>query len=68
MTATIHKNNDNITLINIFSIDLQNQQRLVDLLIEDTEQIMNKQEDIISVNIHKSLDDVKKGKLCPMEK
>ncbi len=54
--TSISKNSNIITLINIFTVDSQNQQRLVDMLVETTEQIMNMQEGFISANIHKSLD------------
>ncbi len=54
--TSIRKNSNIITLINIFTVDPQNQQRLVDMLVETTEQIMNIQEGFISANIHKSLD------------
>ena len=54
--TSIRKNSNIITLINIFTVDSQNQQRLVDMLVETTEQIMNIQEGFISANIHKSLD------------
>ena len=59
MNTTIEKNNDITTLINIFTVEPHNQQRLVDMLIETTEQIMNNQEGFISANIHKSLDGTK---------
>ena len=52
----IKKDNNVTTLINVFTVDYSNQQRLVDILIETTEQVMNKQEGFISANIHKSLD------------
>ncbi|MER5176297.1 MAG: antibiotic biosynthesis monooxygenase family protein [Candidatus Nitrosocosmicus sp.] len=57
--TSIHKDSNIITLINIFTVDPQNQQRLVDMLVETTEQIMNMQEGFISANIHKSLDGAK---------
>jgi quinol monooxygenase YgiN len=59
MTTTIDKNNDVTTLINVFTVESSKQQRLVDMLIEATEQIMNKQEGYISANIHKSMDGTK---------
>jgi quinol monooxygenase YgiN len=59
MNTAIEKNNEITTLINIFTVEPHNQQRLVDMLIEATEQIMNKQEGFISANIHKSLDGTK---------
>src|SRR4051795_9308507 len=52
----IKKDNNVITLINVFTVDPSNQQRFIDILIETTEQVMNKQEGFISANIYKSLD------------
>jgi heme-degrading monooxygenase HmoA len=57
--TSIHKNSNIITLINIFTVDPQNQQRLVDMLVDITQQIMNMQEGFISTKIHKSLDGTK---------
>jgi quinol monooxygenase YgiN len=57
--TSIQKNRNIVTLINIFTVEPQNQQRLVDMLVETTEQIMNIQEGFISANIHKSLDGTK---------
>ncbi|HEY0579325.1 MAG TPA: antibiotic biosynthesis monooxygenase family protein [Candidatus Nitrosocosmicus sp.] len=59
MTITIQKNSNIVTLINVFTIEPSRQQKLVDMLIESTEQTMNKQEGFISANIHKSLDGTK---------
>jgi len=59
MTTTIDKNNDITTLINVFTVEPSKQEKLVDLLIESTKQIMNKQEGFISANIHKSMDGTK---------
>ena len=59
MTITIQKNSNIVTLINVFTIEPSRQQMLVDMLIESTEQTMNKQEGFISANIHKSLDGTK---------
>ena len=52
----IEKNSDFVTLINLFTVDQSKQKILVDMLIEATEQIMKKQEDFISANIHRNLD------------
>ena len=52
----IETNSDFVTLINLFTVDQSKQKILVDMLIEATEQIMKKQEDFISANIHRSLD------------
>jgi len=54
----IKKDNNVTTLINVFTVDPSNQQGLIDILIETTEQVMNKQEGFISANIHKSLDGI----------
>lgn len=45
-----------ITLINLFHVEPHNQQPLIDLLIEATEQVMSKQPGYISANIHRGLD------------
>ena len=52
----IGKNSDFVTLINLFTVDQSKQKILVNMLIETTEQIMKKQEDFISANIHRSID------------
>lgn len=44
-----------ITLINIFTVEPDNQQRLVELLVKITEDVMCKLSGFISANIHKSL-------------
>ncbi len=54
--TTITTNKNMITLINVFTVQPENQQRLVDLLIEATKLAMKKQPGYISANIHKSLD------------
>lgn len=43
-------------MINVFTVEAENQQKLIDLLIDATKKIINKQEGFISANIHKSLD------------
>jgi quinol monooxygenase YgiN len=59
MTATIDKNNDIATLINVFTVEPSKQEKLVEMLTKTTEQLMVKQEGFISANIHKSLDGTK---------
>lgn len=54
--TNIKKNSGIITLINVFTVEAENQQKLIDLLIDATKKIINKQEGFISANIHKSLD------------
>ena len=56
MTTTISPTNPVLTLINVFTVNPENQQRLVNLLILTSERIMKKQPGYISANIHKSLD------------
>lgn len=45
-----------VTLINVFTVELGNQQRLVDLLVEATEAVINRLPGFVSANIHQSLD------------
>ncbi len=47
------------TLINVFTVEPENQQRLVDMLIEATEKTMKKMPGFVSANIHKSADGVR---------
>jgi quinol monooxygenase YgiN len=54
--TTITKANDVVTLINVFTVEPEQQQRLVELLVTATETVMNKQPGFVSANIHKSLD------------
>lgn len=54
--ATIEKGQDILTLINVFTVAPENQQKLVDLLVEATEQTMRFLPGFISANIHKSYD------------
>ncbi len=44
------------TLINVFTVDAQDQQPLVDLLVTATQDVMRHQPGFISANIHASLD------------
>lgn len=48
-----------MTLINVFTVEPQNQQKLVDLLIEATEKTMKNVPGFISASIHKSADGVR---------
>jgi hypothetical protein len=54
--TTISKNTDIVTLINVFTVEPENQQRLVELIVEATEELASKLPAFISSNIHKSLD------------
>ena len=54
--VTISRDNDVVTLINVFTVRPKDQQRLVDVLIDATETVMRKQHGFVSANIHRSLD------------
>ncbi len=54
--VTIQTGNSVATLINLFTVEPENQQKLVDMLIEATEKIMKNMPGFISANIHKSTD------------
>ena len=54
--TTITTANDLVTLINVFTVEPQQQQRLVDVLVTATETVIGKQPGFVSANIHKSLD------------
>ena len=54
--TTISPNNDVVTLINVFTVPPEYQQRLVDLLIEATESVMSTLPGYVSANIHRGLD------------
>ncbi len=45
-----------VTLINVFTVALEDQQKLVDVLIETTETVMKIQPGFLSATLHKSLD------------
>jgi quinol monooxygenase YgiN len=54
--ATIEKGRNVLTLINVFTVAPENQQKLVALLVEATEQTMRHLPGFVSANIHRSLD------------
>ena len=54
--VTIAKDNEVVTLINVFTVAPEDQQRLVDVLAEATRAVMRKQPGFVSANIHRSLD------------
>jgi heme-degrading monooxygenase HmoA len=54
--ATISVSGDLVTLVNVFKVNPENQQQLVEMLIDATEEVMKKLPGFISANIHKSLD------------
>jgi antibiotic biosynthesis monooxygenase (ABM) superfamily enzyme len=57
--VTISKANDVVTLINVFTVEPANQQKLLDMLIEATEKTMKNLPGFVSANIHKSADGVR---------
>ena len=54
--STIEKGSSVLTLINVFTVEPEKQQKLVSLLIEATEQTMKHIPGFVSANIHRSLD------------
>jgi quinol monooxygenase YgiN len=54
--VTISKDAKVATLINVFTVDPANQQKLVDMLVEATEKTMKNIPGFVSANIHKSTD------------
>ncbi|NGP89500.1 antibiotic biosynthesis monooxygenase family protein [Fodinibius halophilus] len=54
--TTITSDNDLFTLINVFYVDPENQQELIDLLIDATEETMKNLPGFKSANIHGSFD------------
>jgi heme-degrading monooxygenase HmoA len=57
--TTISKTSSVVTLINVFTVEPENQQRLIDMLIEATEKTMKNMPGFVSANIHKSLDGIR---------
>lgn len=56
--TTISRDRQLVTLINVFTVKPENQQKVVEMLIEATQRTMKHQPGFISANIHKSLDGV----------
>jgi len=54
--VTIRKGRDVLTLVNVFSVRPENQQKLVDMLVEATDKTMKKLPGFLSASIHRSLD------------
>jgi quinol monooxygenase YgiN len=54
--TTITKQNNIVTLINVFAVAPENQQPLLDLLVHATREVMAKQPGFVSANFHKSVD------------
>ena len=54
--VTIRKGRDVLTLVNVFTVRPENQQKLVDMLVEATDKTMKKLPGFLSASIHRSLD------------
>jgi heme-degrading monooxygenase HmoA len=50
---------DVVTMINVFAVAPENQQRLIDLLVEGAERVMVTQPGYVSGHVHRSLDGTK---------
>jgi heme-degrading monooxygenase HmoA len=57
--ARISANADVVTLINVFTVDPANQQRLLELWQSATEEVMRHLPGFVSASIHRSLDGTK---------
>jgi len=57
--TTIQADADMLTLVNVFSVKPENQPKLVQLLVDATQQTMRHLPGFISANIHKSVDGTK---------
>ena len=55
----ITQDSDVVALINVFTVEPQDQQRLVDALVEATQSNLNQFPGFVSANIHKSFDGTK---------
>ena len=55
----ISQRGDVVTLINVFTVAPEDQQRLLDLLVEATESVMRGLPGFVSANLHRSLDGTK---------
>jgi len=53
--ATIATDQDVVTLVNVFTVSPERQERLADLLVEATKTVMNRLPGYVSANIHRSL-------------
>ena len=54
--TTISKDRDVVTLVNVFTVEPEKQQRLIDALIEATETVISKLPGYVSANFHRSFD------------
>ena len=56
---TISRDNECVTLINVFTVDPVNQERLIELLIQATETSVRHIKGFLSASFHRSLDGTK---------
>lgn len=56
MITRISDTENFVTLVNVFYVEPENQQKLVDVLVKATETVMKHLPGFISANIHQSLD------------
>ena len=56
---TIAKDTGFVTLINVFTVEPENQQQLIDLLTQATEQSVRAKPGFISASLHRSVDGTK---------
>ena len=56
METRIFKGQPLVTLINVFTVEPANQQRLIEILTEATEQVTRMLPGFVSANIHRSVD------------
>jgi heme-degrading monooxygenase HmoA len=54
--TTISVDKPVVTIVNVFTVEQENQQPLIDLLVEATKRTMRHLPGFVSANIHKSLD------------
>src|SRR3984893_18730964 len=63
--TTISPKNPVITLINVFTVEPANQQRLIDLLTEATEASVRRAPGFVSASLHRSMDGTKVTMYAP---
>jgi quinol monooxygenase YgiN len=54
--TSISRNNRLVTLVNVFEVEPENQQKLLDILVEATRKTFKHLPGFVSANLHKSLD------------
>ena len=54
--TTIDRGGEVVTQINVITVEPENQDKLVELMSQQVEEVMSQQPGFISINLHKSLD------------